>query len=87
MINHVHILIYPHAPLAKITKSVKNYSARKANAILGLTGAFWHDESFDRWIRSKEELHKIISYIEQNPVSAGLVARAEEWPFSSAARG
>ncbi len=34
MINHVHILIQPKTELRKITKSIKNYSARQANAIL-----------------------------------------------------
>jgi putative transposase len=31
MANHVHILIYPEAALSKITKSIKNFSARQAN--------------------------------------------------------
>ncbi len=45
MVNHVHILIWPQAKLSRITKSIKNFSARQANAILGLTGQpFWQDE-------------------------------------------
>ena len=35
MINHVHVFIDPHAPIPRITKAIKNYSARQANAILG----------------------------------------------------
>jgi putative transposase len=50
MANHVHILIYPEAKLSRITKSIKNFSARQANAILGLAGQpFWHDESYDHF--------------------------------------
>ena len=85
MVNHIHILIYPEARLSRITKSIKNFSARQANAILGLTGQpFWQDESYDHWVRGPEELEKIVRYIEENPVAAGLAKRVEEWRWSSA---
>jgi putative transposase len=85
MIKHVHILIYPEALLSRTTKAIKNYSARRANAILGRTGLpFWQDESYDHWVRGPEELVKIVRYIEQNPVSAGLVRNGKDWRWSSA---
>ena len=85
MVNHVHILIQPEAKLSRITKAIKNYSARQANAILGRTGQpFWPDESYDHWVRGPEEFEKIVRYIEQNPVAAGLVKRAETRRWSSA---
>jgi putative transposase len=85
MVNHVHILIYPEADLSKITKSIKNFSGRQANAILGLTGQpFWQDESYDHWVRGPEELEKVVRYIEENPVSAGLAQKVEDWRWSSA---
>jgi putative transposase len=87
MANHVHILIYPQAQLSRITKAVKNFSARQANTILGRTGQpFWQDESYDHWVRGPDELEKIVRYIEENPVAAGLVERAENWQWSSAFR-
>jgi putative transposase len=85
MSNHVHILIYPEAKLSRITKAVKNFSARQAKTILGRTGQpFWQDESHDHWVRSSEELQRIVRYIEENPVAAGLVERVEQWRWSSA---
>jgi type I restriction enzyme R subunit/putative DNA methylase len=88
MVNHVHILIYPEAPLSKITKSIKNFSARQANNILGLTGQpFWQDESYDHWVRGAEELERIVRYIEENPVSAGLVDKVQDWRWSSGQAG
>jgi putative transposase len=85
MVNHIHILIDPKAGLQRITKSIKNYSARQANAILGRTGQpFWKEESYDRWVRGPKEMGKIVQYIKQNPVAAGLVERAEDWRWSSA---
>ena len=88
MVNHVHILIYPEADLSKITRSIKNFSARQANRILGLTGQpFWQDESYDHWARGPEEVEKIVRYIEENPVSAGLAQKVEDWRWSSAVEG
>ena len=85
MINHVHILIYPNADLSRITKSIKNYSARQANVILGLTGQpFWQEESYDHWVRGPEEMERIVHYIEENPLSAGFVQRVQDWRWSSA---
>jgi putative transposase len=85
MVNHVHILIYPEVGLSRITKAIKNYSARQANAILGRTGQpFWQDESYDHWVRGPDESERIVHYIEGNPVTAGLVNRVEAWPWSSA---
>ena len=87
MANHVHILIYPAVKLSKITKSIKNFSARQANAILGLTGQpFWQEESYDHWVRGPKELENVVRYIQENPVSAGLVERVEDWRWSSAAK-
>lgn len=85
--NHVHILVYPEAKVSRITKAVKSFSARQANAILGRTGQpFWQDESYDHWVRSADEMEKIVRYVEENPVAAGLAERAESWPWSSAFR-
>jgi len=85
MVNHVHILIDPRTTLSRITKAIKNFSARQANSLLGRTGQpFWQDESYDHWVRSPEELEEIIRYIEENPLAAGLVNRTEDWRWSSA---
>jgi REP element-mobilizing transposase RayT len=83
--NHIHLLIHPHADLARITEALKGYTASRANHILQRRRIpFWQDESFDHWIRSDAEFRKVVRYIENNPVKAGLVARAEDWPWSSA---
>ena len=85
MSNHVHILLYPKTELAKITKTIKGFSARQANAILDRRGQpFWQNESYDHWVRDRVELEKVVRYIEGNPVSAGLVNRPDDWPWSSA---
>ena len=85
MPNHVHVLLDPKLPLRRITGAIKGVSARAGNAALGRTGRpFWQDESFDRWIRDGAEFERVRAYIEGNPVKAGLVARPEQWRWSSA---
>jgi REP element-mobilizing transposase RayT len=85
MPNHVHILIAPLVPLRRITAGIKGISARDANRVLARTGrAFWQEESFDHWIRNRAQFERIRAYVEENPVKARLVARAEDWRWSSA---
>ena len=86
MSNHVHLLIETEQPLERITKFLKGNTARCANLYLGRTGqTFWQDESFDHWVRDSAQSDRIIRYIENNPVTAGLVRDLEDWPWSSAA--
>jgi REP element-mobilizing transposase RayT len=83
--NHVHLLILPKEALSVITRGLKGSTARQANQLLGRTGQrFWQQESFDRWVRNDREFERIARYIEENPVSAGLVRAAALWPWSSA---
>ena len=47
-----------------------------------LTGrSFWQEESYDHLVRHEGEFEKILSYIEENPVRAGLVRTVLEYPF------
>ncbi len=39
--------------------------------------------SFDRALRTVKEYQEKVEYIHGNPVKAGLVSRAEDWPWSS----
>jgi REP element-mobilizing transposase RayT len=66
MPNHVHVVLDPKVPVPRITKSIKGFTARRANEILGRTGEpFWQDETYDHWIRSSEEQARIIRYTER----------------------
>ncbi len=84
MANHVHLLITPKVELPRITKSLKRFTAREANKILGASGPFWQDESYDRLVRDTAEFERIRKYVEWNPVRAELVTAPEEFPWSSA---
>jgi putative transposase len=85
MPNHVHAILQPRIELPIAMQWLKGRTARAANRMLGRTGKpFWQDESFDHWVRSDYELHHLIAYVESNPVRAGLVTVAAQWPWSSA---
>ena len=49
---------------------------------VGTERAFWHNESYDHYVRGEKELARIVEYILNNPVKAGLVEDWQEWRFN-----
>jgi len=85
MPNHVHILLLPQISPSHLLKALKGTTAREANRLLHRTGEpFWQRESYDHWVRNGTEWNRTATYIEENPVRAGLVAAIEDYPWSSA---
>jgi REP element-mobilizing transposase RayT len=85
MANHVHVLLTPQWELEDVTKGIKGFTAHEINGVQSARGrVFWQDESYDHWARDEAELLRIIEYIENNPVAAGLCTKQADWPFSSA---
>jgi type I restriction enzyme R subunit len=72
-------------PRERIMHSLKTHTALECNRARGRQGSFWQQESYDHCVLDVEELERVIRYVEQNPVKAGLVETPERWPFSSAA--
>lgn len=74
MPNHVHVVFQarPGHGLPQIMHSWKSFTAKACNRLLGRTGPFWMDESFDRLVRDEAELRKFTDYTLRNPVAAGL---------------
>ncbi len=58
--------------LSELLKGIKGASARAANKILGLTGTFWMDESYDHIVRNERQYRFFEGYIQANPVKTGL---------------
>jgi REP element-mobilizing transposase RayT len=89
MPSHVHLVCTPcraadgsTASLATSLQSLKRHIARQANMLLARTGRFWCEESYDHVVRNEEELERIVIYVLNNPVTAGLVADWRAWPWS-----
>ncbi|MEQ1947825.1 MAG: transposase [Bryobacteraceae bacterium] len=87
MANHVHALFLPKVPVPKLMQGLKGYTGKEANRILGRTGEpFWQSESNEHFVRNPAEFMRIMRYIEQNPVKAGLIKNAADYRWSSAWR-
>ena len=69
-------------PLTRITHSLKSFTAHAANRLLGRTGPFWQRECYDHWVRDDAELTRVIRYVLNNPVAAGLVTDPSDWPWT-----
>jgi putative DNA methylase len=86
MPNHIHLLLTPQVSLSKLLGSMKSATAKRANGILNRDRiAFWQDESYDHLVRDRDQFRNIQRYIENNPVTAGLVAVPQDYIWSSAA--
>jgi type I restriction enzyme R subunit len=75
---------HPKTPREVISHSVQSFTATQCNRCRGESGVFWQPETFDHYARDEAELIRIIHYIEQNPVKAGLVEKADNYRWSSA---
>ncbi|MVM39664.1 hypothetical protein GO730_22050 [Spirosoma sp. HMF3257] len=90
MSNHIHIAFTLNADkngqsgsyLQQVMHSLKSYTAIKCNEMLDRSGSFWEHESYDRLVRDRNELHRIVNYILQNPVKAGLCQRWQDWKYT-----
>ena len=86
MPNHVHLLIETKGgfALGDVIHSWKSYTSLKANKALSRNGDFWAPDYFDRYIRNHDHYQRVVRYIHNNPVKAGLAADSKDWPWSSA---
>ena len=95
MPNHAHLLIEAIAtnrikhygktapyPVTDTLRLLKGSTPRSCNLKLERDGHFWHHESYDHYARNEMELERIILYMLNNPVKAGLVHEWKEWLFT-----
>lgn len=85
MDNHVHIVAVPRRmdALAKTIGPVHMRHAQWMNKINGWRGHLWSDRFFSTPM-DHDHFIAAVRYVESNPVRAGIVSVAEEYPWSSA---
>jgi putative transposase len=85
MPNHVHLVLVPSSErgLAIPLGRTHHRYTRALNAREGWTGHLWQGR-FGSFVMDERHLVACARYVELNPVRAGLAARAEDWPWSSA---
>ena len=81
--NHIHLLIKPGAgvSLSKIMQWLLSVFAQLWNKKHGLSGHLWGDRFFSRIISGILDFLNIFSYIDHNPVIAGIVEHPEQWEY------
>ena len=86
MPNHVHIIIVPHHEdglRATFGEAHRRYT-RHINARHKWTGHLWQGR-FGAAVMDEAHLAAAVRYVAMNPVKAGLVRQAQDWPWSSVA--
>lgn len=85
MDNHVHLIVVPTQEGA-LTRTIGETHRRYTRAInfrKGWRGYLWQGR-FGSVLLDEQHLLAAVRYVERNPVAAGLVDRAEAYPWSSA---
>jgi putative transposase len=83
--DHWHAILFPRFPvtISRVIEAIKVGSTLRINADRKESGLLWQPRFFDRALRSVKEYYEKVEYTHLNPVRAGLVKRAEDWPWSS----
>ncbi len=84
MPNHVHLILTPRDAdgLRRALAPVHRRHAGLIHARMRRTGHFWQGR-FGTVAMDEAHLEAAIRYVCLNPVRAGLVARAQDWPWAS----
>ena len=85
MPNHFHVVLWPEGndDLADWLHWLLTTHACRYNRRHRLTGHVWQGRSHTFPIQEDDHLFSVLRYVERNPLRANLVARAEDWAWSS----
>jgi putative transposase len=87
MPNHWHFILWPvsGAQLAEFMRLLTGRHAQQWQSIHSTVGfgAVYQGRYKAIPVQSGTYFYNVCRYVERNPLRAGLVARAEEWPYSS----
>ena len=83
MPDHLHAFVALDPALCTLSRWMKALKAALSRALraAGVEGTVWQKGFFDHVLRSSESASEKWAYVRANPVRAGLVANAEDWPF------
>jgi putative transposase len=86
MLNHVHLVVVPGTAdgLHRVLKPLHMQHAQRINRMQDWHGHLWQGRYFSSPL-DNDYLWSAIRYVERNPVRAGMIDRAEDYPWSSAA--
>ncbi len=87
MDNHFHLLVTPPTAeaLSRMMQALGRRYVCAHNAVHHRSGTLWEGRYKCSPVETDPYFLACVRYIELNPVRAGLVSEAQEWPWSSAA--
>jgi len=87
MHNHFHLVLWPHrdGDLPRWMQWVTTCHVRRYHRHYKGSGHVWQGRYKSFPSQNDAHLLTVLRYVERNPVRAGLVERAEQWAYSSAA--
>lgn len=84
MDNHYHLLIQTaDIKLQKIMHQINNKYSKYFNAMYKRCGHVFQGRYKSSFILNEQYLIKVLAYIHQNPVKAGMIKRVEDYKWSS----
>lgn len=85
MPNHVHLVLWPRedGEVSRWMQWLMTAQVRRHHRRHGSDGHLWQGRFKAFPIQRDEHLLSVLRYVERNPLRAKLVARAEDWPWSS----
>ena len=85
MTNHVHLLATPsdEQGISRLMQALGRRYVQYFNFTHGRTGTLWEGRYKSTLVDSDSYLLTVYRYLELNPVRAGMVAHASEYPWSS----
>lgn len=85
MPNHFHLILWPFndGDLSTWMRWLLTAQVRRHHRRHGTDGHLWQGRFKAFPIQQDEHLFTVLRYVERNPLRAELVARAEDWPWSS----
>jgi putative transposase len=84
MRNHIHLLLRPKGTtISRIVQSLLVSHTQRYHKHYRSGGHVWQGRFKSPVIQSDEHLLAVLRYIEANPLRAGLVERAEDYPWTS----
>jgi putative transposase len=85
MPNHFHLAVWPRddGDLSRWMHWLMTTHVRRYLRHYRFSGHVWQGRFKAFPIQQNEHLLTVLRYIERNPLRAGLVERAEDWPWSS----
>ena len=67
--------------LASVVASVSTFTAWHINERMSWTGSFWQSGYHEHAHRNADTTERHVLYVIENPVRAGFVGQAQDWPF------